>query len=819
MAEEGTNENGHAFERMGWVQFDNGKILGFKLTPLSEKKNKKRQDKFLETIKGKVTHIVFENKDNGFKVLKIKIPKGPTLTITGEFGPEIIEGTAADFHGDYKPHPKYGVGFKVTSYAITHNQEQINSLQLFMDSAAFNIGPERARALIKHFGDDLVRVLDEEPQRLEEVEGIGRVSAESIKETWLNKRQEWFDNRQIYSLRAFLNNLGIKERRVKKILARFGGLNSEDKIRENPYILTEIDGFGFSTADYIAKQLGVPDSDPLRLKAFLYYMLKVLCPNNGHLFMSQDDMVMAIKKYCQETITRFIGKDEIIKEDLIGPLRALKEDKLIMEDGNALYAKPCYNYEAESANILSNIMSTPSDLILLNRGDVERHIELFEKENSILLSKEQKDALYLFAEQKVFILTGGPGTGKTRTLQALVGLIQKLRLNLTCMTPTGISAKKMAETINYDAYTIHRRLGYRGSMWTYNEGNKFETDVVILDEVSMVDQETFYRLLLALKNRVHVILVGDDNQLPSVGAGNVLRELINCKQVPTIRLEQIFRQNEASDIIKAAHQIKNGDTSLELFKPYPKADVFFIREKNIAKIEDFLVKLAQKFKDEKRHAFQIISPRNQGPLSVDSLNALLQSVLNPESALLPELKCMNFILRKGDRIRVKKNDYENGIYNGDLGKVTFIGGGYVEISVDDRSIKLAVDEVDEKLKLAYAITAHGMQGNECAYIILPFINQYGKMLLQRNLLYTAITRAKEKVIVIGHRSALEKAINNASVYRRNTKLGERLCCQLKKRNFMPMLPGEPVTCQAVQENVVPPLLEVKTSSAVGITDY
>lgn len=667
----------------------------------------------METIKGKVSKIVYDSKDTGFKVLKIKMPKGPILTVTGEFGPEIVKDTIADFHGDYKAHPKYGSNFRVSSYSITHDQEQVNSLQLFLASETFNIGFERAQAVINHFKSDTVRVLDEEPEKLIEVQGIGEISAKSLSETWKEKRQEWFDNRKQYDLRAFLNNLGIKERRVKKILAHFKSLDAEGEIRENPYKLTEIEGFGFSTADYIAKHLGVPECDPLRLRAYIYYMLKVLCPGNGHLYLSKEEIIGALNRYCEEVNTVFVGKKPLKLEDIEDSIGTLVKDKLVEENQGCLYSKDCYMFEVSAVEHLVNIMLKPSDFIFLKTQDIEKHIKIFEKSNGIILSEDQKKALYLFAEEKVFIITGLPGSGKTTLLKAMVSLIKKHRLRLTCMTPTGISAKKLADTVGDEAYTIHRILQFRGAEWLYNEKNKFDTDAVILDEASMIDQEVLYRLLAALKDRTHIIFVGDHNQLPSVGAGNVLRELLNCGMIPTVRLEKIFRQNEASDIIKIAHQIKDGNPNIDNFKSDPKGDVFFLRENSLEKIENFIVRLTQKFKAEKKVTFQTLSPKNQGPLSVDALNAILQEVLNPAKEGLDQLQCQGFVLRKGDRVKVKKNDYNNNIFNGDIGKVSYIAGGSVGIIIDDRIVQLSVDEIDEKIKLAYSLSVHACLPGNC----------------------------------------------------------------------------------------------------------
>ena len=766
----------------------------------------------METIKGEIKHIVFKNDETGYRVFKLKTSRGP-VTLTGEFGPDVIVGTIANFHGDYKTHAKYGSSFRVASYNILHNKEELTAIRLFIDSIAPNIGPERANVIVGKFGSDTFNVIENTPEKLLKIPGIGDVSVKSLSEAWASNKKLWADSRQQYSLRAFLNTLGFKEKRVKKIIKFFGGgLNAEETIREDPYILTQIEGFGFTTSDYVAKQVGVSDSDPARLRALILYAINILCPSNGHLYLTKSNIVDMVNQYAREGGTAFIGKSVITVEDVETPIKELKEKDLIHLDEDRVYSKFCFMYESQSAFLLAKIMEKKSDLISIEDKEIEDFITTYERENAITLSKEQKDALYLFNREKVFVITGCPGTGKTTILKAIVELVLRLRLNLTCMTPTGISAKKMSETIKFDAYTIHRRLGYRGGEWIYNDMNKFETDVVIIDESSMCDMEVLYRLLSALRDRVHLIFVGDHYQLPSVGAGNVLRELINCEQIPVVKLEQIFRQDEASDIIKVAHKIKNGDNNLDLFKPDPKADVFFLREQDTLKIEKFIIKLAQKFKDEKR-LFQILSPRNQGPLSVDSLNTLLQNVLNPASPDLAEIKCFNYTLRRGDRIIIKKNDYENDIFNGDIGKIIHIGGGNVGVLIDGRSISLPVDELEGKFKLAYAITVHSSQGQEYKYVILPFINQYGKNMLQRNLLYTAITRAKEKVIAIGHASAIERAINNSSVHKRNTKLGDRIksCILLRKKDSSVTLPLAPEESQ-VQDLKEPLLSEENKSS-------
>lgn len=764
----------------------------------------------METVAGTITKILF-SADSGYKVLRIKTKSGSPSIITGEFGPNIVKDTVATFHGDFRKHPKYGLQFKTSSYEITYNAEELTSIGLFIDNISPNIGPERARAIVRHFGQDTIGILDNNPERLIEVEGIGEVSSESLITAWKENRKKWDEERQVYSLRSFLNSLGIKEKRVKKILAIFGGgLQAEEEIRQNPYILMKVDGFGFTTADFIAKRLGILDSNPERLKAFLIYLLRTVGDYHGHMFLYRLEIPDYINKYCLDNSTRFLDTSPIHLEDIEPSFKLLEEDKVIIVSDDCIYSKQAYDYETESARLLADVIVRKSDLIFLNKETVNEHIERFELENKLTLSPEQRDALHFFAEYKVFVITGAPGTGKTTVLKAVVELARKMHLNLTCMTPTGISAKKLATTVDHDAYTIHRRLGFRGNQWIYNDLNQFDTDVAIIDECSMVDQEVFYRLMSALKRRTHFIFVGDHHQLPSVGAGNVLKELINSDQIPVVRLEKIFRQDEASDIIKVAHRIKNGDVDLGFFSPDPQSDVFFMRKHDPDEIEKIIIALAQKFKDERR-LFQIITPRKDGPLGVAPLNETLQKILNPPSPVLPEVKILTTIIRKGDRIIVRKNDYEKDIFNGDIGKVIDVSGGLILIDIDDKIIALSLEEAGEKLSLAYAITCHRAQGLEYPYVILPFINQFGKMLLQRNLIYTAITRAKEKVIVLGHGSAIERAINNSSVAQRNTRFGERIreCLSRRKKNSTQQWHGEPQTFPPANKSTEPSSLETQ----------
>lgn len=384
---------------------------------------------------------------------------------------------------------------------------------------------------------------------------------------------------------------------------------------------------------------------------------------------------------------------------------------------------------------------------------------------------------------KRFLLGDFTVTHNTTVIKAFVEIMKKLGILFELLTPTGIAAKKLGDTAGCEAHTIHRRLGFRGSSWTNNSLNKYYTQVVIVDEVSMVDQEVLYRLLTALYSNVKIIFVGDNDQLPSVGPGSVLKELIESGEIKTIFLDQIFRQEECSEIIKEAKEIRDGNIDMKYFRKESKADIWFIPDNNDKRIENGIIKFSQQLKDimktKKDMTFQIISPRNQGPLSVETLNIALQKVLNPPHPEKKEVRLNEYIIRKGDRVIIRKNDYSLGVYNGDVGKAVSVTPHLITIDIEDfyernRRVEIPLRAADGMIKLAYCLTIHKSQGMEYSIILLPFIRAHGNLLLQRNLIYTAITRAKKKVIVLGQASAIEYAIKNDKIQKRNTILGERI---------------------------------------------
>ena len=724
----------------------------------------------MQTIRGIVNRVLFSSETSDFKVFQIRRKDRALISVTGEF-PNLITGASIEVHGDYKTHPKYGVGFKADAYTHVHDGTP-GSLHLYLQSIAKWIGPERSASLVRKFGDKLEEVIETTPERLAEIDGIGEKIVKSIVEAWEN-------NRSLKDVQIFLHGLGLTDNKVRKILTSYGP-DSENILKDNPWKLLE-HGFAFSTCDSIAEKLGKERTCKLRWKSLVLYALQQ-CSSSGHLYLTVQEIVAAFNSYNRNSPWP-LKDGEIDTDEVRTHLSVLIKEGGAIIDNDRVYDVPLFFYENESARLLHKMMSTKGSL-KLDSVKGEEFINKYEKIEGINLSDAQKDAIRSFLLEKVLIITGGPGTGKTTIIKGLVTILKLLNASFELVTPTGISAKKLGTTAGCQAYTIHRRLGYKGKSWEYNAIVKYITQVVIVDETSMVDQEVFYRLLSALPASAKLVFVGDNDQLPSVGPGSVLRELIDSEKIKTIFLDKIFRQENQSDIIKAAKKIRDGDIDLSLFKTDRKADIWFIPERDPAKVESVIMKFASEImaynrvNPDKKH-FQIITPRNEGPASVDSLNTALQSALNPPAPDKKEFLIGRITIRKGDRVIIRKNNYELEVFNGDIGKVVFVTSSHVTVDVEDygnatRRVDIPMKIADEMLKLAYSVTVHRAQGLEYPLVIMPFLKAHGKMLLQRNLLYTAITRAKRKVVVIGQASALEQAISNNKIQKRNTLFAERI---------------------------------------------
>jgi len=724
----------------------------------------------METLTGTVDRIIYETEDSSFKIFHLKQKTGLKINVKGDF-PNLLQGTLIKVHGDYTTHPKYGTGFKAVSCTYSF-EDSTRSISLYIQSIAKWVGPERSREIAEKFGSDLERVIHEEPERIAEIPGIGMKVVQSLVDAWI-------DNREMANIRIFLHSLNLPENKIKKIIRKYG-VDTESILTENPYLLS-FEGFTFSTCDFIAAKLGLDPEDPLRYRYFILHTLRQ-CLYKGHLFLNKEDIVESFNVFNNNSDIPF-GDGRVSVKTVQEHLKALEDDAFVLKEGDNYYELESFFFENESARKL-HLISIEEDKSNLKKVDPEKFIKRYQDEqsfggNAFKLSTKQKEAIRSFTKEKILLVTGTPGTGKTTIIKSFVQLMNEQNVSFELLTPTGISAKKLGDTAGEKAMTIHRRLGYKGKDWGYSATNKYSTDVIIVDELSMVDMEVFYRLVTALHNTTRLVFVGDHNQLPSVGPGNVLSELIQSEKVKVIFLDKIFRQEECSDIVLAAEKIRKGDTDLSLFSRDKMADIWHIVEKNPAKIEEMVKKFSSQLKDKKKLNFQIFSPRNQGPLSVDTLNVALQQALNPPDGSKKEIQLNRSVIRKGDRILITKNNYNLGVFNGDIGKVVYITPEEVCVDIDDfggksRRINIPMDIADEHLKLAYAITVHKSQGQEYPLIILPFIKAHGKMLLQRNLLYTAITRAKKKVIIIGEMSAIERAIMNDTIQKRNTLFSKRI---------------------------------------------
>lgn len=708
----------------------------------------------MEKLSGIVERITFVNEENGFSVIKIKVTgQAELVTVVGNMASVNI-GAVVELKGEWIYDSKYGRQFKAFAY-----QEKlpatIAGLERYLGSGLIKgIGPVNAKRIVKKFKEDTLRIIEADPDRLNEVVGIGSKRVEMIKKAWVEQKE-------IKNVMLFLQEHEVSIAYAVKIFKTYGN-KSINVVKENPYRLADdIWGIGFKIADKIATKLGYDQNSYARCRAGLIYVLNQFS-NEGHCFAYSEQLFKKAEEMLD--IERPLLEQALIK--------MLKEEVIIQDGEDKLYLPAFYYSEIGVAKRIKEIMATEKPSVMQK---IEKIIAQIQKEEKIVYDQVQLEAIKVAGDAKFMVLTGGPGTGKTTTTLAIIRVLEKMAASILLAAPTGRAAKRLAEATGREARTIHRLLEYKHPHgYQKNTENPLACDVLIIDEMSMVDILLMYNLLKAVPDNAIIILVGDMDQLPSVGPGNVLKDIINSQKVKVVKLTRIFRQAQGSRIITNAHKINQGE--FPYLKGGHKSDFFFIEEDDPAQIVEQIKILCAKrlpayYRLDPINDIQVLTPMQRGVAGVRNLNEVLQETLNPskEAVTYGGVK-----YKLHDKVMQIKNNYDKNIFNGDIGRITFLNQEEkkVRILFDHQVVNYDVTELDEVV-LAYATTIHKSQGSEFKIVVAPFLTQHFIM-LQRNLLYTCVTRAKKVMVLLGTKKALAIALNNNKVEKRNTMLQERL---------------------------------------------
>jgi exodeoxyribonuclease V alpha subunit len=712
-----------------------------------------------ETVEGTVGRVLFSNDENGWCAVRLQPEDGASVTAIGPLL-GVREGDELRITGRWVNHSKYGEQFEVESYVYLA-PSTLEGLRRFLGSGRIRgLGPARAAQVVEEFGLETLDVLDREPERLLEIRGIGPSTVDRVRESWEK-------HRGIQQIMIFLTGHGVAPGIAVKAFKKYGAA-AVDVVRSNPYRLAEeVFGVGFLTADRIARQLGIPADAPERLEAGVLHTL-VEAVGQGHCFLPDDDL-LATAANLLETET------EALPSALAGLIARQQVSVLPRKDESpAIYLPRLEKAEATVALNLAETLETPTARapIILNTS-----IAWYQGRLDIRLAERQREALGAALTEKVVVITGGPGTGKTTLIRGIVEILGHKEQTVVLAAPTGRAAKRLAEATGLGAKTIHRLLEFNPITGAFNRHreNPIEADCVVIDEVSMLDVELAAMLLEAVPPATRIVLVGDADQLPSVGPGNVLADLINSESVPVIRLDQIFRQTDRSLIVENAHRINSGDMPNVDDDP-ESSDFFFVARDDPAAAAELAIDFAtrripERFKLDPIDDIQVLSPMHRGELGVTRLNERLQEALTPKGR---ELVVGWRKFRVGDKVMQTRNNYELDIFNGDLGRVTDIDFEERELTVSfDNRPTLIPSDMIEDIVPAYACTIHKSQGSEYPAVVIVLHHQH-HIMLQRNLLYTAISRGRRLVVIIGSRRALGRAVHNATVRKRYTQLAGRL---------------------------------------------
>lgn len=698
-----------------------------------------------------VERITYQNPENGYSVLKVKV-KGynDLVTLVGNLL-EVPVGSVLLCRGEWKVDKRYGSQFVAATWEETM-PATVYGIEKYLGSGLVKgIGPRFARAIVQRFGTETIDIIETDIERLYEVPNIGRKRVAKIRESWEKQKD-------IKNVMLFLQGYGVSTAYAAKIYREYGK-ESIDKVRENPYRLADdIWGIGFKTADGIAAKMGYGKEDPRRCRSGILYTLGQLS-DEGHVYAGEEQLVKTAGQLLE-------AGEAAIRDTLAGMLQA--EDLIL--DKDAIYLPPFYHAECGTSRHLRDLAESTGRSLFDGLFDPSS----LTAETGIEYDEVQLAAIRQAVTSKVMVLTGGPGTGKTTTTQGIIAALKKAGLRVLLAAPTGRAAKRMSEATGMEAKTIHRLLEYNPQDgYKRNDENPLEGDALIVDECSMIDILLMNNLLKAVPVGMRLVFVGDIDQLPSVGAGNVLRDIIDSQRIPVVRLMRIFRQAQKSRIVMNAHTINQGrfpDTSNGR-----DTDFFFMREDDPERAAETIVRLVKerlpRAYRESPDRIQVLTPMQRGVVGAANLNLLLQQALNPSG---PSLNRGGYTYRQGDRVMQQRNNYDKDVFNGDLGYIREVNTEErtLKVDFDGKWVEYDVTELDE-LTLAYATTIHKAQGSEYPIVVMPVLMTHFVM-LQRNLIYTGITRAKKICVLLGAAKALAYAVRNVSVLKRNTRLKERL---------------------------------------------
>lgn len=726
-------------------------------------------------LTGTVTEIIYANTENGYTVCDIDSAEEGLFTATG-YMPYLSEGESIRITGCWVTHPDYGEQFKVSYYESVLPKDEDAVLRYLSSGIIPGIREATAKKLVEHFGGEVLGIMLDEPERLSEIKGISKEKAEKIGE-------EFIKLQSMQNIVMFLQQYNISANLAMRVHQMLGQ-NAVERIKSNPYILVDqVDGISFKTADNIAFVRGVPRDDPERVKAGIRYMLSNAAYASGHTYLPKSLLI--------EHAAYNLNVPEDVVQNGIDGLALEKDVYLDTIDGQEVcYLSAFLSAELYVARRISSMAACEQQFTMTEQA-AQDLIDKVSFEEGITLAPEQAEAVMAAVKSSCVIITGGPGTGKTTTIKTIIRLMEELKLSIALTAPTGRAAKRMSEVTGLEAKTIHRLLGVQHSgekqVFSKNEENPLSADVVIADEMSMVDIILMSAFLRAVKPGARLILTGDADQLPSVGPGNVLRDLIAGDIVPVIKLEQIFRQAQESLIVVNAHKINRGETPEISNK---NRDFFFLRRQSPEIITQTVVdlyknRLPQSYDLNPVASIQVLSPSRKGVAGIANLNQEIQAAVNPPDVLKQEFQYGRVKFRVGDKVMQIKNNYDipwsrengevgNGIFNGDMGLIA-------DISVKDKVMTIIFDEDKEvdylfsyldELELAYAITVHKSQGSEFPVVVMP-VCSFPPMLMCRNLFYTAVTRAKDMVVLVGNEKAIMQMVHNNTQRERYTGLKEK----------------------------------------------